>query len=148
MQLIKETYYARRGLRFLLRHPRGTVFQISRIANAEGVPEASLSKVFRRMASAGILQTQRGVGGGTSLARDPEQTSLRDVVEAVEGPLPLQGCPVASLSCDAGQKCSVFQAVCRTQRAWLDALETERITGLSRTPAASRTRGRTRRSRI
>ena len=145
MQLKKETYYALRGLRFLLRHPRGTVFQISRIANAEGVPEASLSKVFRRMASAGILQTQRGVGGGTSLARDPEQTSLRDVVEAVEGPLPLQGCPLASLTCDAGQKCSVFQAVCRTQRAWLNALETEKITGLCRTPAASRTRGRARR---
>ncbi len=139
MQLKKETYYALRGLRFLLRHPRGTVFPISRIANAEGVPEASLSKVFRRMASAGILQTHRGVGGGTSLARDPEQTSLRDVIEAVEGPLPLQGCPVASLACDAGQKCSVFQAVCRTQRAWLNALETEKITGLSRT------RGRTRR---
>ena len=145
MQLKKETYYALRGLRFLLRHPRGTVFQISRIANAEGVPEASLSKVFRRMASAGILQTQRGVGGGTSLARDPEQTSLRDVVEAVEGPLPLQGCPLGSLTCDAGQKCSVFQAVCRTQRAWLNALETEKITGLCRTPAASRTRGRARR---
>ncbi|MCH7868540.1 MAG: Rrf2 family transcriptional regulator [Myxococcales bacterium] len=145
MQLKKETYYALRGLRFLLRHPRGTVFQISRIANAEGVPEASLSKVFRRMASAGILQTHRGVGGGTSLARDPEQTSLRDVVEAVEGPLPLQGCPLASLTCDAGQKCSVFQAVCRTQRAWLNALETEKITGLCRTPAASRTRGRARR---
>lgn len=145
MQLKKETYYALRGLRFLLRHPRGTVFQISRIANAEGVPEASLSKVFRRMASVGILQTHRGVGGGTSLARDPEQTSLREVVEAVEGPLPLQGCPLASLTCDAGQKCSVFQAVCRTQRAWLNALETEKITGLCRTPAASRTRGRARR---
>ena len=145
MQLKKETYYALRGLRFLLRHPRGTVFHISRIANAEGVPEASLSKVFRRLASAGILQTHRGVGGGTSLARDPEQTSLRDVVEAVEGPLPFQGCPVMSLACDAGQKCSVFQAVCRTQRAWLNALETEKITGLCRTPAASRTRGRARR---
>ncbi len=91
MQLKKETYYALRGLRFLLRHPRGTVLQISRVANAEGVPEASLSKVFRQLARAGILQTHRGVGGGTSLARDPEQTSLRDVVEAVEGPLPLQG---------------------------------------------------------
>ncbi len=147
MQLKKETYYALRGLRFLLRQPRGTVIQISRVANAEKVPEASLSKVFRHLARAGILQTHRGVGGGTSLARDPEQTSLRDVVEAVEGPLPLQGCPVASLTCDAGQKCSVFQAVCRAQRAWLDALETERITGLCRAPAASRgrTRGRARR---
>ncbi len=90
MQLKKETYYALRGLRFLLRHPRGTVLPISRIAKAEGVPEASLSKVFRSLASAGILQTHRGVGGGTSLARDPEQTSLRDVIEAVEGPLPFQ----------------------------------------------------------
>ena len=145
MQLKKETYYALRGLRFLLRHPRGTVLQISRVANAEKVPEASLSKVFRQLARAGIVQTHRGVGGGTSLARDPEQTSLRDVVEAVEGPLALQGCPVGSLTCDAGQKCSVFQAVCRTQRAWLDALEAERITGLCRAPAASRARGRTRR---
>ncbi len=145
MQLKKETYYALRGLRFLLRHPPGTVVPISRVANAEGVPVASLTKVFRRLAHAGILQTQRGVGGGTSLARDPEQTSLRDVVEAVEGPLLFQGCPLGSLACDAGQKCSVFQAVCRTQRAWIAALEDERITGLGRAPAASRSRRRARR---
>ncbi len=145
MQLTKETYYALRGLRFLLRHPRGTVLPISRVANAEGVPVASLTNVFRRLARAGILQTHRGVGGGTSLARDPEQTSLRDVVEAVEGPLLFQGCPLGSLACDAGQKCSVFQAVCRTQRAWIAALEAERITGLGRAPAASRSRRRARR---
>ncbi len=139
MQLKKETYYALRGMRFLLRHPRGTVLPISRVAYAEGVPVASITKVFRRRARGGIVQTHRWVRGGTSLARDPEQTSLRDVIEAVEGQLPFQGCPVMSLACDAGQKCSVFQAVCRTQRAWLNALETEKITGLRRT------RGRTRR---
>ncbi len=145
MQLKKETYYALRGLRFLVRHPPGTVLPISGVANAEGVPVASLTNVFRRLARAGILQTHRGVSGGTSLVRDPEQTSLRDVIEAVEGPLPYQGCPVMSLACDAGQKCSVFQAVCRAQRAWLAALETERITGLCQAPAAGRSRGRARR---
>ncbi|MGH8700238.1 MAG: RrF2 family transcriptional regulator, partial [Burkholderiales bacterium] len=92
----------------------------------------SLAKLFRRLTRAGILRTHRGVGGGVSLARAPQQISLRSVVEAVEGSLPLSGCPVASILCDGGRKCSVFQAVCRTQRAWLAALEAESITSLCR----------------
>jgi Rrf2 family protein len=132
MQLQKGTYYALRGLRSVLRRPPGAVVQIASVAEEEGLPPDSLAKLFRRLTRAGILQTHRGVNGGVSLARAPGQISLRSVIEALEGSLSLNGCPVASPACDAGRKCSVFQAVCRTQRAWLAALEREPITGLCR----------------
>lgn len=132
MQLHKGTYYALRGLRCLLRRPPGAVVQIASVARDEGVPAASLAKLFRRLARAGILQAHRGVRGGVSLARAPQLVSLRSVVEALEGPLELNGCPLRSSVCDAGRKCPVFQAVCRTQRAWLAALEAQPITVLCR----------------
>ncbi len=138
MQLQKGTYYALRGLRFLLRRPPGTIVQIADVAKAESVPAASLAKLFRRLARAGILQTHRGLNGGVSLGRAPQQVSLRSVIEALEGPLPLTGCPVASRLCDAGKNCSVFQAVCRSQRAWLAALDAEPITALCRAPRRAR----------
>ena len=137
MQLQKGTYYALRGLRFIVRRPPGTIVQIARVAQAEGVPAASLAKLFGRLTRAGILHTHRGVRGGVSLARAAEHISLRRVVEALEGPLPLSGCPVASTLCDAGRKCSVFQALCRTQRAWLATLDAEPITGLCRPPGTA-----------
>jgi len=132
MQLQKGTYYALRGLWSVVRRPPGTVVPIASVAKEEGLPPDSLAKLFRRLTRAGILQTHRGVNGGVSLARPPELISLRSVIEALEGPLSLNVCPVASPTCDAGRKCSVFQAVSRSQRAWLTALEGEPITGLCR----------------
>ncbi len=138
MQLRKGTYYALRGLRFIVRRPPGTIVQVASVAKAEGVPPASLAKLFGRLTRAGILRAHRGVRGGVSLARAPEQISLLRVVEALEGPQPLSGCPVASTVCDGGRKCSVFQAVCRTQRAWLAALDAEPITALCHPPGTAR----------
>ena len=69
-----------------------------------------------------VCVTHRGVRGGVSLARAAEHISLR---------------PVASTVCDGDRKCSVFQALCRTQRASLATLDAEPTTGLCRPPGTA-----------
>jgi Rrf2 family nitric oxide-sensitive transcriptional repressor len=54
------------------------------IAEATRVPKDYLSKILQGLARVGIVKTQRGVGGGVSLAKDPAELTILDVVNAVE----------------------------------------------------------------
>ncbi len=66
----------------------------SEIAAATQVPTAYLSKVLQGLREKGIVLLQRGVGGGVSLARSPQQLTILDVVSAVD-PIPrITTCPL------------------------------------------------------
>ena len=54
------------------------------IAGRTKVPSAYLAKVLQSMRRAGLIHSRRGVGGGVTLARSPEEISLLDVIDAVE----------------------------------------------------------------
>ncbi|MCC6493722.1 MAG: Rrf2 family transcriptional regulator [Pirellulales bacterium] len=54
------------------------------IAKKTKVPSAYLAKVLQSMRRAGLINSRRGVGGGVTLALEPEQVSLLDVIDAVE----------------------------------------------------------------
>jgi Rrf2 family transcriptional regulator, nitric oxide-sensitive transcriptional repressor len=54
------------------------------IAEATKVPKDYLSKILQGLAREGIVRTQRGVGGGVSLVKDPADLTILDVVKAVE----------------------------------------------------------------
>lgn len=66
----------------------------AQIAEATKVPKDYLSKILQGLAKKEIVQTQRGVGGGVSLARPPEQLTILDVVNAVEPIERIMSCPL------------------------------------------------------
>jgi Rrf2 family transcriptional regulator, nitric oxide-sensitive transcriptional repressor len=57
------------------------------IAAKTKVPSAYLAKVLQSMRRAGLIHSRRGVGGGVTLALEPKEVSLLEVIDAVE---PLQ----------------------------------------------------------
>lgn len=65
----------------------------SRLAAQGQMPERFLLQVLRSLVTHGILQSTRGVDGGYHLHRPPEDISLLDIIEAIDGPL---GATVAS----------------------------------------------------
>lgn len=64
------------------------------IAEATRVPPAYLSKVLQGLSRAGVVQSQRGVGGGMSLRRSPDELTILDVVNAVEPIGRIKTCPL------------------------------------------------------
>ena len=51
------------------------------------MPERFLLQILRNLVTHGILRSTRGVDGGYSLVRRPDEVSLLEVIEAIEGPL-------------------------------------------------------------
>lgn len=66
----------------------------SQIADATHVPAAYLSKVLQSLNRAGIIQSQRGAGGGISLAVAPAELSILTVVNAVDPIQRIRTCPL------------------------------------------------------
>ncbi|MFA6004760.1 MAG: Rrf2 family transcriptional regulator [Elusimicrobiota bacterium] len=82
----------------LARKP-GQAVTTSQAAAELRVSAAHLSKVLQRLVKAGIAQAVRGPKGGYSLGRKPSAIRLRDVFEAVEGPLNLSRCLMPEPRC-------------------------------------------------
>lgn len=62
------------------------------IAQAIDAPESLIRNVLKDLARAELLYSVRGPFGGYSLAREPDQISVLEVVEAVDGPISLVRC--------------------------------------------------------
>ena len=64
------------------------------IAAATKVPRAYLAKLLLALCRKGVMQSQRGVGGGMTLMKTPEQLTILEVVNAVDPIVRLTTCPL------------------------------------------------------
>ena len=76
------------------------------IAQAFGVSEHHLAKINHRLVRAGILEATRGPHGGVQLARPPEQITMMEVYEAIEGPMHDEHCVLGKPAC--GRTACIF----------------------------------------
>jgi len=90
MRLTSFTDFALRALMRLAGEP-GRSFATNEIAAEFGISRNHLAKVVRDLADSGFISTQRGVGGGFTLARPAQSITIGEVVRALEGP-PLVEC--------------------------------------------------------
>ena len=87
LTITSKSPYAVRALAELARTGSAGPVPIGEIARRREIPVQFLEGLFATLRRAGILQSQRGVKGGYSFARQPEDVTVLDVVEALEGRL-------------------------------------------------------------
>jgi Rrf2 family protein len=84
--------YGIRALVLMARHPEGTRFFLQDLSKQAGLPRNYLVKVLKSLAGSAIVCSYRGIKGGFSLGRSPDEISLRDVIEAIDGPIAIISC--------------------------------------------------------
>ena len=78
------------------------------IAAATGVPEPTVAKVLKALATASLVTSQRGARGGYRLSRPLDLVSVADVITALDGPIALTACVDGSPGgCDVQSMCAV-----------------------------------------
>jgi Rrf2 family protein len=87
MKLSRTVAYAVRATLQLAQANSGAPVPCSRLASEGRMPERFLLQILRNLVTHGILHSTRGVDGGYSLERKPEEISLLDLIEAIDGPL-------------------------------------------------------------
>ena len=86
--------YALRAVVWLAQHPDSGPVGHQRIAEDTTVPASYLSKVLQALARAGVVNSKRGIGGGFQLARDPDELTVLEVVNAVDPLRRITTCPL------------------------------------------------------
>ena len=121
LELSSEGRYTLRALLYLAQHEeRATADRISAEA---GIPRRLLSRILAELSRAGLVRSEQGRGGGSRLARLPEEITLREAVEATEGPFGVTRCIMQDRTCGTGVPCAMHEAWLDGQRAILEYLE-------------------------
>ncbi len=87
MRLSLQAQYAICGLFDLAYNGHGMPVQVRVVSERQAIPARYLEQIFQRLRRAQLVASKRGPGGGYTLARPSAEITLRDIVEAVEGPL-------------------------------------------------------------
>jgi len=115
MQITRQADYAVRAVLYLAQLGAEQRAATSQIAQEQSIPPSFLAKIVSQLSVAGLLQTSRGARGGVSLARPPEQISLLEVVEAIDGPILLNECVSNAGACQFGDRCPMKPIWCDAQ---------------------------------
>lgn len=103
------------------------------LAELERLPADYVEQILLRLRRAGLVRSTRGARGGYALARDAEQISIRDVIEASEMTTFDLHCvshPVGEERCSSSQTCSIRPVWMLLQRKIDDVLAGVRLADL------------------
>jgi Rrf2 family protein len=115
MQITRQADYALRAVIYLSRLAPEERAATSQIASEQRIPPSFLAKIVSQLSVAGLLQTSRGARGGVSLARSPEEITVLEVVEAIDGPILLNECTGCGGVCTFGDSCPMKPVWTETQ---------------------------------
>lgn len=108
----RDVDYAARALVFIARANRPTV-PVAQMREPVGVTGPFLRKIMQKLHKAGIVHAVKGKGGGFALARGPENITLRQLTDVLQGPLKLHDCVFRRQLCRN-------HGVCRLRRRLAD----------------------------
>ncbi len=122
MQITRQADYALRAILYLAKLENGEKASTKDIAETQKIPPSFLAKIVSQLSIAGLIQTSRGARGGIMLARSPEEISILNVVEAIDGPVLLNACTVNSHVCPFGEDCPLHEIWCETRNQMIEKL--------------------------
>lgn len=131
MQLTRAADYGVRVMVALAAMPEGRRVSLQALSRGTDSPESFLSKVLQTLTRAGLINSWRGQGGGFQISPEGRGASIREVVEAIDGPIVLNVCLAEGHACRRSSWCPSHPVWVRAQSAMLAVLESGRIQDLA-----------------
>ncbi|MCC7015559.1 MAG: Rrf2 family transcriptional regulator [Planctomycetes bacterium] len=122
LQLTKRTEYGMLALVHMLDRD-GEYVSVREICERYPLPKRTVAEVLKDLARNGVVESQRGAGGGYTLARSPDEITLGHVVSALEGAPALTSCESALVlkngGCEVQPSCPIRSPIHRVrERLW------------------------------
>ena len=111
----RNTDYALRAAVELAGNYDGGPVNVKQIAGRCRIPYQLSCKLLQRLHKAGIVKSEMGPAGGFTLGRSPSKITVRQVVEAIQGPVRLSKCLVSKSFCGLSRCCPVNSELGRLQ---------------------------------
>ncbi|MDP4143691.1 MAG: Rrf2 family transcriptional regulator [Bacillota bacterium] len=136
MNIKQETDYAIRAVLILAKWGMENKLDAKTISEKGNVPLRFLLKLLGKLSQANIIKSYRGVNGGYELSREARDITLKDVVEAIEGPIAINRCIYDKEACNANKigYCAIHKAMCNIQNTLIRELEKVNFEDLKNEP--------------
>lgn len=121
--------YGLRLLMALAENPENGPQATALLAERLDIPLAFLHQIGRSLIQAGLIKASPGPGGGLRLNRSPEEISLRQVLEVLEGPIRLNGSDAGD--CNTETPCTTNQLWQTIQDSLIAHLDGIRLDGIA-----------------
>ena len=112
MNVGRRVDYAARSLSYLAARSPGTIISKAEIQQQQDIPPYYLSKIMKDLVAARLVQSHTGCKGGFTLAKPAGTITMKDVYEAIEGPLVLMEC------LQKGEESCPYCSVCTQISVW------------------------------
>ena len=123
MQITRSEEYGLKGVLFLAKQPPEKIVLVNEISKEEKIPETFLAKIFQRLSKVGLLRSISGSKGGFALGKPAKEITMREVIEALEGPIALNRCLLRKGECREEKGCPLHQVWEEAQHRILDILD-------------------------
>lgn len=138
MQLTRAADYAVRVMVHLATLPDEERMLLPDLAQATGAPESFLSKVLQTLTRAQLVSSRRGKGGGFAILTSGREATMRQVIEAIDGPIRLNVCLNGGKDCERKSWCPAHPVWARAQRAMVDVLMSVTVSAMASQLPANR----------
>ena len=113
LRINRQTDYAVRVVLALAKRGEGARLSSTEIQQEMMIPKAFMSRIVAQLSRARLINTFPGRDGGLMLPRPASQITLKDIVEAFEGPILLSACLQVK-----GEDDCPFQINCPVRPKW------------------------------
>jgi Rrf2 family protein len=100
-----------------------TVARTKEVAEHQGIPKVFLPKIVQRLVHAGLLRAHKGAAGGITLSGPANGINLRQIIEAIDGPVALNSCLILPNECPRLSICPIHEVWVKAQEDLLSSLE-------------------------
>jgi len=100
------------------------VMNSSSISRLSKLPEPTVSKILKLLGRANILQSKLGANGGYTLLKSPEEVSMSDILQAIDGPVSVTSCIDGAMpDCNLADFCTIRGRWDNVNKVLCDALD-------------------------
>jgi len=140
LKLTKKIDYALMALHHIGFLAEGRLVNAKEIAEIYQIPVEMMAKILQTLSRCGLIVSENGPKGGYALSRPPEDISIAEVIEVIEGPIGIADCVHDTvIPCMQADTCTIRTPVAHIQQrisALLAGMSVAEVHAMSPSPAA------------
>lgn len=107
--LSKRCIYGIQAVLYLASQKQDGYVSIRQISDSLGLSYPFLTKVLQQLTGRGLLRSFRGPNGGVALAKQPEDVTLGEIIEIIDGRALFDGCILGLAQCNDEAPCALHE---------------------------------------
>jgi len=124
IRISMKTDYGLIALKHIASLPDGSLANAREIALRFNLPPNLLAKILQNLAQSGIIESQKGSGGGYRMLQNPTNITLTQVFESIEGPVHMVMCTSDDGCCSIEDRCTVKNGLTSLEQKFYEFFDT------------------------